>query len=409
MGRAVILMMDSLGVGSAPDAEAFGDAGANTLGNIATACHRGEAESGRSGALKIPNLASLGLAHAVKATSGVLPKGVDADVEPTCIWGAAKELSSGKDTISGHWEFAGVPVLFDWKYFPDSTDTFPLELLAKLVSRTGIPGYLGNCQASGTTIINDLGQDHVRTGKPIIYGSADSVLQIAVHEQSFGLDRLYDVCQIARSLVDPLNVARVIARPFVDDDEGGYRRTANRRDYSVPPTDRTLLQHLIDAGGNVIAIGKIADIYAHTGVSETVKASGLDGLFDATLDALRCADDRSLVFTNFVDFDSEYGHRRDVSGYARALEYFDTRLPELDAALEPDDIVIITADHGCDPTWSGTDHTREFVPVIMFGQSVPSKCVGIRDSFADIGQTLAAFFDLTPLAHGVGFHTFTTA
>jgi phosphopentomutase len=398
MGRAVILVLDSFGVGATDDAERFGDVGANTFGNIAR-----ERAASDAGPLKLPNLAKLGLFHAGKESAGEFPAGADPDVEVLGSYGFAAELSSGKDTPSGHWEIAGVPVLFDWGYFTKQTDTFPQELLDKLVEKAGLPGYLGNCHASGTTIIAELGDEHVRTGKPIFYTSADSVFQIACHEESFGLQRLYKLCDIARELVDEYDIGRVIARPFVGDNPENYARTGNRRDLTTPPPAPTVLDKLVDAGGEVVSIGKIADIYAHQGITKKIKASGNAALFDATLEALDETADNSIIFTNFVDFDMLYGHRRDVDGYATALEYFDKRLPELLAKLKKDDLLIITADHGCDPTWPGTDHTRENIPVIALGAGLKPGSLGKRDTFADIGQSLASFFDLPPMDYGTSF------
>ena len=313
------------------------------------------------------------------------------------------EKSSGKDTPSGHWEMAGVPVLFDWGYFTDRTNTFPPELIDRLVERAGLPGVLGNCHASGTTIIAELGDEHVRTGKPIVYTSADSVFQVAAHEEAFGLQRLYDLCDIARELVDDYNIGRVIARPFVGDSPDNYVRTGNRRDLTTPPHLPTVLDKLVAAGGEVVSIGKIADIYANQGITRKIKASGNAALFDATLEALAEAGDRSIVFTNFVDFDMLYGHRRDIAGYAAALEYFDGRLPELLAAMRPDDLLVITADHGCDPAWHGSDHTREHVPVLAYGNDLAAGSLGKRKTFADIGQSLATYFGLPPMDYGESF------
>ncbi|MBB3331344.1 phosphopentomutase [Halomonas campaniensis] len=404
MTRAILLVLDSFGIGATPDAGHFGDAGADTLGHIAAACARGECDArGRAGPLALPNLARLGLFHAHHASTGAWAEGVAVPTEVVGAWGHARELSSGKDTPSGHWEIAGVPVRFEWGYFLDREQSFPPELLEALVREAGLPGVLGDCHASGTEIIARLGEAHLATGRPIVYTSADSVFQIAAHEEAFGLERLYAVCETARRLLEPWNIGRVIARPFTGSDAAGFTRTANRRDYSVEPPAPTVLQKLHDAGGEVIAIGKIADIYAHCGISRTVKASGHDALMDATLAALETAGDRSLVMTNFVDFDMVHGHRRDVAGYAAALEHFDTRLPELLARLGEDDLLILTADHGCDPTWAGTDHTREHVPVLALGGGLSPGSLGARETFADIGQSLAAFLGLPPMADGTAF------
>jgi phosphopentomutase len=398
MGRAIILVMDSFGVGATADAEKFGDVGSNTLGSIARI-----RDASADGPLKLPNLARLGLFEAGRVSAGEYPAGAEKEADIIGAYGCAAELSSGKDTPSGHWEIAGVPVLFDWRYFSDKTNTFPAELLDKLIERADLPGVLGNCHSSGTTIIAELGDEHVRTGKPIVYTSADSVFQVAAHEEAFGLQRLYDLCDIARELVDDYNIGRVIAGRFVGDSPENYVRTGNRRDLTTPPHAPTVLDKLVEAGGDVISIGKIADIYAHQGITQKVKASGNAALFDATLDALGEAPDRSIVFTNFVDFDMLYGHRRDVAGYAAALEYFDERLPELLDLMREDDLLIITADHGCDPSWEGTDHTREHIPVLAYGRGVSPGSLGKRETFADIGQSLAAFFELPPMDYGTSF------
>lgn len=406
--RAIILIMDSLGIGATPDAVRFGDVGANTLGHIAERCNDNQAETGRSGPLRIPHLEQLGLGLAARLAAGAVPAGLSAS--PTIIgaYGAAKEVSTGKDTPSGHWELAGVPVRFEWGYFKQAENSFPQQLLDRIVERAQLPGYLGNCHASGTTILEQLGQEHMASGKPIFYTSDDSVFQIACHEQSFGLQKLYDLCLIAREEVDRYNICRVIARPFTSNDATGndaasFIRTGNRHDLAVEPPADTVLKKLADAGGAVVAIGKIADIYADVGITKKIKANGNDALWDATLQATSEAPDFSIVMSNFVDFDQNYGHRRDVPGYARALEHFDRRLPELYALLGDDDIVIISADHGCDPTWPGSGHTREHVPVLVYGKRVPAGSLGVRSSFADVGQSLSSWFNLPSFPDGESF------
>ena len=398
MKRAIILVLDSFGIGATADADRFGDAGADTLGSIARVRARSE-----DGPLQLPNLAKLGLYHASRESTGEFPAGVETNVEITGAYGHAAELSSGKDTPSGHWEIAGVPVLFDWGYFTKKTDTFPEELLERLIERADLPGVIGNRHASGTTIIAELGDEHVRTGKPIVYTSADSVFQIACHEEAFGLQRLYDLCDIARELVDDYKIGRVIARPFIGDAPETYVRTGNRRDLTTPPHAPTVLDKLVQSGGEVYSIGKIADIYAHQGITKNVKATGNAALFDATLEALDAAPDRSIVFTNFVDFDMLFGHRRDPEGYAEALEYLDSRLPEILEKMHEEDLLILCADHGCDPTWPGSDHTREHIPVLAYGAGLQSGSLGRRDSFADIGQSIATHLDLPALDYGTSF------
>ena len=294
-----------------------------------------------------------------------------------------------------------MPVLFDWGYFSDKTNSFPQELLDRIVARAQLPGYLGNCHSSGTVILDELGEEHIRTGKPIFYTSADSVFQIAAHEGHFGLERLYELCEIVREELNDYNIGRVIARPFVGERAGEFERTGNRHDYAVEPPAPTVLQKLVEErSGEVISIGKIADIYANVGITHKVKATGLAELLDATLAAVRTAKDNTMIFANLVDLDSAYGHRRNVAGYAAALEYIDARLPELYPLLGADDIVVLTADHGCDPTWRGTDHTREHVPVLLYGKNIAPRNLGARTTFADIGQTLARYFGTTPMAYG---------
>lgn len=394
MSRAFILVLDSLGIGATPDADRFGDVGADTLGHIAE--HR--AAAGRP--LACPNLARLGLGEAARLAGGAVPPGLAASVQGA--YGAAREVSRGKDTPSGHWEMAGAPVTFDWGYFPRSVPTFPAELTEALVAQAGLSGLLGNRHASGTEIIEELGPEHVRSGKPIVYTSADSVFQIAAHEESFGLERLYELCQTAFRLVAPYNIGRVIARPFVGE-AGSWKRTANRRDYAVEPPSETLLDRLSAAGRQVVSVGKIGDIFAHRGTGKTLKGDGNMALFDRLEEAASGLGDGGLAFANFVDFDQNYGHRRDIEGYAAALEAFDARLPAFEAMLRPGDLAIMTADHGCDPTWPGSDHTREHVPVLGFGPGVAARSLGIRDSFADIGQSIATHLGVGPLATGRSF------
>jgi len=401
MKRAVLIVLDSVGVGGAEDGAAFGDAGADTIGHIAEACARGlgDREGTRRGPLSLPNLDRLGLSRAAAFSLGRSITGP----APAGRWGYGVEVSKGKDTPSGHWEIAGVPVPFAWGYFPATVPCFPKDFVEAFTREARIPGILGNRHASGTAIIQQFGEEHIETLKPICYTSADSVFQIAAHEVYFGLERLYEICEVARRLLDPLNIGRVIARPFVGEEKGDFTRTANRRDYAVPPPEPTLLDRTIAAGHRVIGIGKIGDIFAHRGVSEVVKGPSDDHLFGATLAALDRLGDGDLLFVNFVDFDTLYGHRRDIAGYAAALEAFDHRLPELEARLRPGDLAIITADHGCDPTWSGTDHTREHVPILAFGPGIGAGPIGRRETFADIGETVAAHLGLAPGRHGRSF------
>ncbi len=397
--RVCVLLMDSFGIGASLDAERYQDQGANTFGHIVMACRDGRLGRGE---LMLPNLARLGLYHAAIASCGEPLVDLSALAEPKAHYGYAVEQSYGKDTPSGHWELAGVPVLFDWGYFPDVPHCFPEALINELIKQAHLPGVLGEKHASGTDIIQEFGQQHCQTGRPIVYTSADSVFQIAAHEETFGLNRLYDLCEIARELVDAYQIGRVIARPFTGE-PGHFKRTANRRDYSIPPPQKTLLDYLKEAGREVIAVGKVSDIFAHQGVTQSHKADGNDALFEKTIEIMKEAPSGSLVFTNFVDFDSAYGHRRDVFGYANALEAFDAYIPELEKILRAGDRVLIAADHGCDPTLSGSDHTREHIPVLMFGPGVNGHFIGRRETFADVGQTIAEYLGLSPLSSGVSF------
>jgi phosphopentomutase len=396
MTRAFLLVLDSVGIGAAPDAARYGDAGSNTVGHIAKACASGDADvSGvHTGPLLLPNLARLGLGEACRLASGHIPAGLQSNAAADAFYACAAELSAGKDTPSGHWEIAGAPVEEDWHYFPDSYPAFPLDLMERFCEEAGIPGTLGNCHASGTAILLIHGEEHRRSGKPICYTSADSVFQIAAHEESFGLERLYEICTVARKLLDPLRVGRIIARPFVGDANSGYIRTGNRRDYTMPPPRNTILAKAARAGRDVISVGKIADIFAHCDTGRAVHAFGNAATMNCVLESFNTLDDGGLAFVNFNDFDTLFGHRRDVAGYAAALEAFDAALPELHSRQNPGDLVIITADHGCDPTWRGTDHTREHIPIIAFGPHIPKGSGGVRNTFADIGGTIARHLGL---------------
>ncbi|NKX44570.1 phosphopentomutase [Roseicyclus persicicus] len=401
MPRAFLVVMDSVGVGGAPDAASFfnagrPDTGANTLGHIAAACARGESEAGRSGPLHLPHLDALGLGAAIRLASGARGEGLDAD--PDGLWGAAEEVSRGKDTPSGHWELAGLPVPFDWTYFPDTSPAFPDDVVAEVKRLAGTDGILGNEHASGTEIIARLGEEHQRTGWPICYTSADSVFQIAAHEETFGLDRLMALCEGLAPMLHARRVGRVIARPFVGS-PGAYSRTVNRHDYAMEPPGRTLLDWVKAAGRTTYGIGKIRDIFAGRGVDHSKTGADRD-LMGHLATAVAEAEDGSLTFANFVEFDSLYGHRRDVAGYARHLEWFDAEIGPILAALRPDDLMLFTADHGNDPTWTGTDHTRERVPVVAKGPY--SGQIGIR-AFADVGASVAAHLGVTSDGPGRSF------
>lgn len=397
--RVFIMLLDSFGIGHAHDAEKYGDKGSDTLGHIAQYFADGKTADGKE--LRLPNLTKLGLLEAYKASTGNYPAKMDTTVSPDAAYCYAQEVSNGKDTPSGHWEIAGCPVFFNWTYFPEKTNSFPTEFCERICEKFDLPGYLGNCHASGTVILDDLGEEHMKTGKPIFYTSADSVFQIACHEETFGVERLYDLCKLVREELnkDFEAVGRVIARPFVGPCKGQFKRTGNRHDYSILPPSETFLVQNQNAGGTCVSIGKIQDIYAHQGICKQVKATGLEELFDRSVEEMQAAGDRTIVFTNFVNFDSDYGHRRDPEGYGKALEYFDSRVPELLAQLQEGDLLIFTADHGNDPTWPGTEHTREHIPVLFVGAPVKGY-LGKRETFTDIGSTVAKYLDLPGFATG---------
>ncbi|MBV2358714.1 phosphopentomutase [Thalassococcus sp. CAU 1522] len=399
--RVFLVVMDSAGIGGAPDADAFfngdvPDTGANTLGHIAEACAAGRAEDGRSGPLRVPNLDMLGLGRAIELASGVAPAGLGAP--PAGLWGAATEVSRGKDTPSGHWELSGLPVPWDWHYFPETVPAFPADVTARVCEIAGVDGILGNCHGSGTVMIDRYGAEHVETGRPICYTSADSVFQIAAHEETFGLDRLLDLCERLAPHLHAMKVGRVIARPFVGR-PGSFERTTNRHDYAMTPPAAVLTNWVQDAGGHVIGIGKIGDIFSMQGIDEVHK--GGDAVLMEHL--ARCIDDApeaSLTFANFVEFDSLYGHRRDVSGYARHLEWFDAELGRLLPRLRDGDLMILTADHGNDPTWVGTDHTRERVPVLCAGRGTGR--IG-HVGFVDVAASVAAHLGVPAQGPGKSF------
>jgi phosphopentomutase len=379
--RAIIIVADGVGCGGAPDAAAYGDAGADTLGNLARA----------AGGLALPNLQELGLGN-LTAIAGVREAAA-----PRAAWGVMREMSAGKDTITGHWEMAGLVTTQAMATFPNG---FPREITAPLATAAG-RALIGNKPASGTAIIEELGAKHMETGDLILYTSADSVLQIAAHEEIVPLPELYRICEAARAIADRHHIGRVIARPFVGT-VGAFRRTYNRRDYSVVPPAPTLLDHIRDARQSVVGIGKISDIFAGRGLTYTMHSEGNRDGMHLTLEALATLD-RGLLFVNLVDFDMVYGHRNDVAGFARALAELDRWLPELEAALRPDDVVFITADHGNDPTTPGTDHTREQVPLLAFGPGIRPARLGTRASFADLGQTIAEGLGVARLPNGESF------
>ena len=386
MRRAFLVVMDSVGCGGAPDAADFGDAGSNTLAHIAAACASGLADQGRQGPLRMPVLDGLGLSAAVRLASGAGMPGLGA--APQGRWGAATEVSRGKDTPSGHWELAGQVVPWDWTYFPDTTPAFPNVLVTRVRALAGTEGILGNCHASGVPIIETLGEEHLRTGWPICYTSADSVFQIAAHEQAFGLDRLLALCADFAPDLHAMRVGRVIARPF-SGAPGAFRRTANRHDYAMAPPGPTILDRVQGAGRATHAVGKIGDIFSMQGVGTLWKGASDVDLSQHLLTLADHAEPGSLTFANLVEFDSLYGHRRDVAGYARALEWFDGVAGQFLSRLGPDDLAIFTADHGNDPTWQGTEHTRERVPVLCNGKGE----LGLI-AFTDVAAMVAAHLEV---------------
>jgi len=384
LSRAFVLVLDSLGVGALPDAAGFGDEGAHTLDHLV----------GANGGLDAPRLIQLGLGCIEGVTSLPRPEA------PAAAHGRCAESSPGKDTSTGHWEMMGCPIEDAFPIYPDG---FGPEILGPFTERAGLEGVLGNKAASGTDILDELGVEHVETGRPIVYTSADSVFQIAAHEEHFGLERLYEICRVAREILDPLGVGRVIARPFIGSD-GAWQRTYNRRDFSLEPPTETVLDRLAAAGQPVVGVGKIEDIYAGRGVTESLHSEGnTDGmaLFTERAQTL----DEGLLFINLVDFDMLYGHRRDAAGYARALETFDQELVRFEESLRPGDLVLLTADHGNDPTFEdGTDHTREYVPVLAYGPDLaPGIDLGTRATFADMGATVEEHLGLEPVGPGTSF------
>ncbi len=404
MARAFLVVMDSVGCGGAPDAAdfgdaEFGDAGANTLAHIAQECALGRADRGRSGPLHVPVLDGLGLGAAVRLASGDATPGLVA--KPSGRWGALTEVSRGKDTPSGHWELAGVPVPWEWSYFPKVGPAFAPDLVAEVCRLAGVAGILGNCHASGIPIVASLGAEHLRTGWPICYTSADSVFQIAAHEGAFGLERLLRLCEALAPMLHAMKVGRVIARPFIGV-EGSFLRTANRHDYAMATPAPTLLDWVQGAGRMTHAVGKIGDIFSMRGVGALHKGKSDVDLFEHLLRLAVEAKPGSLIFANFVEFDSLYGHTRDVAGYARALEWFDARVGVFLAQMQPGDLAIFTADHGNDPTWRGTDHTRERVPVLCAG--VGAGEIGLR-GFVDVAASVAAHLGVAAQGAGRSFLT----
>jgi len=383
VNRVILIVLDSVGVGALPDSEAYGDAGSNTLAHTAEAM----------GGLSLPNMERLGLGNIIPV------QGVPPAEAPAGAYGKLAETSAGKDTIVGHWEIAGLSSPTPLPTYPQG---FPPELIAEYERRIGRK-TLGNYPASGTVIIQELGEEHMRTGSPIVYTSADSVFQVAVHEDIISVPELYRICQIAREmLVGEHNVGRIIARPFIGE-PGSFVRTDRRRDFSALPHGKTLLDHVLAAGLEMMAVGKIEDIFAGQGIGKAVHIhNNMDGV-DKTIEYMR-EELPGLIFTNLVDFDMLYGHRNNPQGYGEALEAVDARLPEIESLLHPDDVLMLTADHGCDPTTPSTDHSREYVPLLVYGAKIkPGVDLGVRDTFADIAQTIAEMLGVAPTSHGTSF------
>lgn len=405
MARAFLVVLDSVGCGGAADATAFGDAGADTVGHIAEACAAGGADRAglRRGPLHLPHLEALGLGHACLISTGRVAPGLSVDRAPLGLATAAREISHGKDTPSGHWELAGAPLAGRLHVFPDRRPSLPASLSADIVRAAKIPGLLGDKHADGIGIIDEYGEAHLATGKPIVYTSTNSVVQFAAHEERFGLARLYDLCALTRKLVNPLGVGRVIARPFIGTSRDTFRRTPNRKDFPIPAPAGNLLDRVAEAGRGAVTLGKIGDIFGHRATGCEIKGRDNDAIIDALLAALDTLADGGLVFANLVDFDTDFGHRRDVAGYAAALEAFDRRLPHVLERLRPDDLFVITADHGNDPTAPGTNHTRENVPVLCAGAGLAGRTQPLRETFADVGQSIAAHLRLAPVARGASF------
>ena len=404
-GRALVIVLDSLGIGGAPDAQKYNDFGANTLGNIIKKCAAGEANIGRKGPLFIPNLVELGILEALSNSSGQRTSQHEIATKPKSIFASAIEYSNGKDTPSGHLELAGLTVDWDWHYFPKKIPAFPKKQIDQLLKKIGCAEIHGNCHASGTSILQAYGELHLKTGSPICYTSADSVFQIAAHEEKFGLNRLYETCEAAAMIFHPLRVGRIIARPFLGDSSGNFFRTPNRKDFSMPIYQPTILSAMVDKGIKIYSVGKIADIFPGLPFTKSINGLSDKELISATCSLLNNLDKKSFVFVNLIEFDSIYGHRRDYAGYAKALEVFDEQLPKILGMLKKDDMLIITADHGNDPTFEGTDHTREQVPVIIKLNDAKfqlEKKLGNKGvvKMVDVSATIADFFKLENWAIG---------
>ncbi len=386
VNRIIVIVLDSVGIGETPDAAAYGDVGSHTLGNMARVV----------GGLNVPNMEAMGLGN-IAILEGVLPQ-----TQPSAAYGKMAEVSPGKDTTTGHWELMGIHLKQPFPLYPDG---FPPEIMDRYEADSE-RGWLGNYPASGTVIIDELGEEHMKTGKTIVYTSGDSVFQIAAHEEVIPVKELYEICQTARQILrGEHEVSRVIARPFIGR-PGHFERTANRHDYSVKPPEPTVLDSLKEAGFMVYAVGKIKDIFTGQGITTAVPTqNNMDGI-DKTIAAMRGNRERGLIFTNLVDFDAKFGHRNNPQGYADTLAEFDRRLPEITGALAEDDILVLTADHGNDPTTPSTDHAREYVPILISGRPVKQTVhIGVRDTFADLAATIADIFQVKPPPQGTSFRS----
>ena len=393
-GKGILIVLDAVGIGGATDANDFADMGADTLGNIKKECIKGRANFSRFGQLNIPNLASLGIYASHAVAQDYYSENQNFFCSKNASFACASEISKGKDTPTGHWELAGLPLKWNWKYFGNKFKSFSEDQIKPIINKFSLTGILGNCHSSGTEIIKKYGEEHILSLKPIFYTSKDSVVQIACHENIFGLKKLYELCEFSAKVFHPLKVGRVIARPFLGDNSGTFFRTKNRKDYTFPPPNKTLCDLVVENNRSCHAIGKIADIFSHRGISTSVSGLSDDALFYKMIDVIKKAKNGDLIFANFVEFDSLYGHRRDVAGFAAALERFDLKLVKLLEIINPNDFLIITADHGNDPTFKGTDHTREKVPVLMVGNYAQKGNNG-NIVFSDVGATMAAFLNLS--------------
>ena len=383
INRAILIVLDSVGIGELPDAHKYNDVGSNTIGNISSKCN----------GINLKNLSKLGLGN----IEGI--KGVEKELEPKGAFGKCAEASNGKDTITGHWEIGGVILEKPLNTYPNG---FPERIINEFENKIGRK-IIGNKVASGTEILDELGEQHIKTGCPVIYTSADSVFQIAAHEDVISVDELYRFCEIARNmLVGDDTVGRVIARPFVGE-VGNFKRTSRRHDYALEPFSKTFLEYIKDSGMEVNAVGKISDIYCGKGITSSVHTTGNEDGINKTIDLIK-NESKGLIFTNLVDFDMLYGHRNDAEGYKKALEYFDMRLPEIIENINDDDVLIITADHGCDPTTASTDHSREYIPLVIYGKEIKENInLGIRNSFCDIGKTVLDLLNIDNELNGISF------